>query len=119
MREIIADRFKLLIKTFKQANPNLTHEKAQERVKEYYDTIKNKPDVEKLAREKITEWKDEGIQKLQKNTLLSFWKKSKPLVSTSSINTAEQTEPDVEIFPACQEVKSLNQAIVTSSSSSS
>ena len=50
----MADRFNLLVKTFKQANPNLTHEKAQKRVKEYYDTIKNKPDVEKLAREKIT-----------------------------------------------------------------
>ena len=32
----------LLVKTFKQANPNLTHEKAQKRVKEYYDMIKNK-----------------------------------------------------------------------------
>ena len=95
-----ANRFNLLVKTFKQANPNLTHEKAQKRVKEYYDTIKNKPDVEKLAREKITEWKHEGIQKRQKNTLLSFWKKSIPSVSTSSINTAKQTEPDVEILPA-------------------
>ena len=46
------DRFNLLVKTFKQANPNLTHEEAQKRVKEYYDTIKNKLDVEKLAREK-------------------------------------------------------------------
>ena len=91
VREIMADRFNLLVKTFKQANPNLTHEKAQKRIKEYYDTIKNKPDVEKLAREKITEWKHEGIQKRQKNTLLSFWKKSKPSVSRSSINTAEQT----------------------------
>ena len=45
------------LKTFKQANPNLTREKAQKRVKEYYDTIKNKPDVENLAWEKITEWK--------------------------------------------------------------
>ena len=52
---IIANRFNLLVKTFKQANPNLTHEKAQKRVKEYYDTIKNKPDVEKLGQEKITE----------------------------------------------------------------
>ena len=55
VREIMADsadRFNLLVKTFKQANPNLTHEKAQKRVKEYYDTIKNKLDVEKLAREK-------------------------------------------------------------------
>ena len=43
--------------------------------------------VEKLAREKITEWKHEGILKRQKN---SFWKKTKPLLSTSSINTAEQ-----------------------------
>ena len=34
--------------------------------------------MEKLAWEKITEWKHEGIQKRQKNTLLSFWKKSKP-----------------------------------------
>ena len=58
--------------------------------------------MEKLAREKITEWKHEDIQKRQKNILLSFWKKSKPLVSTSSANTAEQTEPDVEILPACQ-----------------
>ena len=32
----------LLVKTFKQANANLTNEKAQKRVKEYYDTIKNK-----------------------------------------------------------------------------
>ena len=46
-------------------------------------------------------------------------KKSKPSVSTLSINTAEQTEPDLEIFPACQEAKSSNQAIVASSSSSS
>ena len=74
--------------------------------------------MEKLAREKITEWKHEGIQKRQKNTLLSFWKKSKPSVSRSSINTAEKTEPDVEILLACQEAKSLNQTIVTSSSSS-
>ena len=110
----------MLVKTFKQANPNLINEKAQKRVKEYYnDTIENKPDVEKLAREKITEWKHEGIQKRQKNALLSLWKKSKPSVSTSSINTAEQTEPDVEILPACQEAKSSNQAIVASSSSSS
>ena len=115
---IIANRFNLLVKTFKQANPNLTQEKAQKRVKEYYDTIKNKPDVEKLGQEKITEWKHKGIQKRQKNTLLSFWKKSKPSVSTSSINTAEQTEPDVEILLACQEAKSSNQTIVTSSSSS-
>ena len=70
--------------------------------------------MEKLAREKITEWKHEGIQKRQKNTLLSFWKKSKPSVSTSKINTAEQTEPDVEILPAYQEAKSSNQAIVGS-----
>ena len=53
----MADRFNLLVKIFKQANPNLTHWKAEKRVKEYYDTIKNKPDVEKLAREKITEKK--------------------------------------------------------------
>ena len=43
VREIMADRFNLLVKTFKQANPNLTHEKAQKRVKEYHDTIKNNP----------------------------------------------------------------------------
>ena len=115
---ILVDRLNLLLKTFKQADPNLTHEKAQERVKEYCDTIKNKPDVEKIAREKITEWKHEGITKRQENTLLSFWKKSKPSISASSINTAEQTEPDVEILLACQEAKSSNQAIVASSSSS-
>ena len=57
----MADRFNLLVKTFKQVNPNLTDEKEQKRVKKYYDTIKNKPDVEKLAREKITEWKHEGV----------------------------------------------------------
>ena len=52
MREIIADnRFNLLVKTFKQANPNLTQEKAPKTVKEYYDTIKNKSDVETLVRE--------------------------------------------------------------------
>ena len=68
--------------------------------------IKSKPDVEKLAQEKITEWKHDGIQKRQKNTLLSFWKKSKPSVLTSSINTAEQTVPDVEILSGCQETKS-------------
>ena len=73
-----ADRFNLSVKICKQANPNLTREKAQKRVKEFYDRIKNKPDVEKLALEKITEWKHEVIQKRQKNTLLSFWKKSKP-----------------------------------------
>ena len=33
--------------------------------------------MEKLAREKITEWKHKVIQKRQKNTLISFWKKSK------------------------------------------
>ena len=33
-------------------------------------------------------------------------KKSKPSASTSSINTAEQAEPDVEILPACLEAKS-------------
>ena len=115
----MADRFNLLVWTFKQANPSLTHKKAQKRIKENYDTIKNKPDAVKLAREKITEWKTwRYIQKRQKNTLHSFWKKSKPLVSTSSINTAEQTEPDVEILLACQEAKSSNQAIVGSSSSS-
>ena len=57
--EIMADRFNsylIVSKKFKQANTNLTHEKAQKRVKQYYDLIKNKPDVEKLAREKITEW---------------------------------------------------------------
>ena len=59
----MADRFNLLVKTFKQANPNLTHEIAQKKVKMYYDTIKNKPDVEKLAREKKTEWKHEGFYK--------------------------------------------------------
>ena len=46
-------------------------------------------------------------------------KKSQPSASTSSINAAEQAEPDVEILPACQEAKSSNQAIVASSSSSS
>ena len=86
----MADRFNLLVKTFKQVNPNLTDEKEQRKAKKYYDTIKDKPDVEKLAREKITKWKHEGIQKRQKNTLLSFWKKSKHSISTSSINTAEQ-----------------------------
>ena len=45
VRKIMADRFNLLVKTFKQANPNLTHEKVQKRIKEYYDTIKNKPDA--------------------------------------------------------------------------
>ena len=113
----MTNRFNLFGKTFKQANPNLTHEKARKKVKEYYDTIKNKPDVEKLAQENIIEWKHKGIQKRQKNTLLSFWKKSKPSVSTSSINPAEQTEPDVEILSACQEAKSSNQAIVALSSS--
>ena len=33
-------------------------------------------------------------------------KKSKPSVLTSSINAAEQTEPDVEILSGCQETKS-------------
>ena len=75
--------------------------------------------MEKLAWEKITEWKHEGIQKRQKNTLLSFWKKSKPSVSTSRINTAEQTEPDVEILLTCEEAKSSKQTIVASSSLSS
>ena len=54
----MADRFNsylIVSKKFKQANTNLTHEKVQKRVKEYYDPIKNKPDVGKLAREKITE----------------------------------------------------------------
>ena len=46
----MVDRTNLLVKTFKQANPNLIHEKAQKRVKEYYDMIKNKPDVEKLVK---------------------------------------------------------------------
>ena len=46
----MVDRPNLLVKTFKQANPNLTHEKAQKRVKEYYDMIKNKLDVEKLVK---------------------------------------------------------------------
>ena len=92
------------LKTFKQANPNLTREKAQKRVKEYYDTIKNKPDVEKLAWEKTTEWKHEDIQKHQKNTLFSFRKKSKHSISTSSINTRSQTEPDVEIL-LCMRMK--------------
>ena len=58
VREIMAEsanRFNLLVKTFKQANANLAHKKTQKRVKEHYDTIKNKPDVEKLAQEKITE----------------------------------------------------------------
>ena len=77
VREIMADRFNLLVKTFKQANPNLTQSTTHKRVKEYYGTIKNKLDVEKLAREKITEWKHKVIQKRQKNTLISFWKKSK------------------------------------------
>ena len=36
VRQIMADRFNLLVKTFKQANPNLTHEKAQNGVKGYY-----------------------------------------------------------------------------------
>ena len=58
-------RFYLLVKIFKPSNPNLIHEKAQKRVKRYYDTIKNKHDVEKLARKKLTEWKHEGIQKRQ------------------------------------------------------
>ena len=72
--------------------------------------------MDKLARWKITEWKHEGIQKRHKNTLLSFWKKSKPSVSTSSINTAEQTESDVEILLTCEEAKFSKQAIVASSS---
>ena len=62
MTENLADRFNLLVKTFNQANPNLTHEKAQKRVKMYYDAIKNKPDVEKLTREKKTESKHEGLR---------------------------------------------------------
>ena len=94
----MTDILNLLLKTFKQANPNLKHEKAQERVKECLWHVKYKPDLEKLALEKITELKHEGIQKRQKNTFLSFRKKAKPLVSTSSINTVEQTEPDVEIL---------------------
>ena len=75
--------------------------------------------MDKLALGNITEWKHEGIQKRQKNTLLSFWKKSKPSVSTSRINTAEQTEPDVEILLTCEEAKSSKQTIVASSSLSS
>ena len=51
VREIMGDRFNLFVKTFKQANPNLTQEEAPKIVKEYYDTIKNKSDVEKLVRE--------------------------------------------------------------------
>ena len=74
----MADRFNLLVKIFKQANPNLTHEKAQKRANEYYDTIKNKPDVEKLAREKITEWKHEGIKERQKN-IIFFLEKNQNL----------------------------------------
>ena len=57
VREIMGDRFNLLVKTFKQANPNLTQEKAPKTVKEYYDTIKNKSDVETLVREmEMSEW---------------------------------------------------------------
>ena len=59
------------LKTFKQANPNLTREKAQKRVKEYYDTIKNKPDVENLAWEKITEWKRRYTETSEKHYFLS------------------------------------------------
>ena len=58
----------LLVWIFKQSDPNLTHKKAQKRIKEYYDTIKNKPDVEKLALEKITEWKHAGIYRNVRKT---------------------------------------------------
>ena len=43
VREIMAEsanRFNLLVKTFKQANPNLAHKKAQKRVREYMARLK-------------------------------------------------------------------------------
>ena len=81
--EIMADRNNLLAKIFKQANPNLTYEKAQKRVKEYYDTIKNKPEVEKLAREKVTYFLSRKnqhqvlTQKNQRNQIKKFFPHAK------------------------------------------
>ena len=74
VREIMTDRFNLLVKTFKQANPNLTHEKAQKRVKDYYDTIKNKFGTHLDENGKIID----GVKELQNfrkagETLSEIW----------------------------------------------
>ena len=76
VREIMTDRFNLLVKTFKQANPNLTHEKAQKRVKDYYDTIKNKFGTHLDENGKIID----GVKELQNfrkagETLSEIWSK--------------------------------------------
>lgn len=74
-KKITADNFNELVKAFKDANHNLTQDILQKKVKQHYDAIKNKSDVDKLTRGKIGKWKHLAAQKRQKNTILSFFKK--------------------------------------------
>ena len=64
---ILANNFNMLVKAFKDANPDLTHNISQKKVKQYYDRIKNKPDGDKLTLEKkVTNF----TRKLSANVLL-------------------------------------------------
>ena len=79
-----------------------------EQVKQYYDTLKNKPDVDKLTYKKIREWKHMAVQKHKEKHNTFFLKKtplSSVLTSTESVsstNTTEQTAKDetkVDVIP--------------------
>ena len=62
-----------LVSAYKLAKPGIKHSDTDDYVKEYFDTIKNKPNATELGKAKITEWKRSSL----KASLLCFWENVK------------------------------------------
>ena len=102
------ENFNKLVKAYKNANPEKTHDASQFIVKEYYDKIKHDPDVDKIVEGKVAEWEREGLQKRSKTNILSFWKKTpnssnsggKSGESPSNVEASADDDAEIEILPS-------------------
>ena len=97
-----------LVDAFKISSPESSHAVAQKKAKVYFDKVKDKPDVEELVNEKVSEWKRSGLKrKINNNSFFTSWSKktasAESTASTSKPSTTESTpdvaaEPDVQIL---------------------
>ena len=82
-----------LVSAYKLAKPGIKHPDAGKYVKQYFDTIKKKPNATKLGKVKITEWKRSSSKR--KASLLYFWKnvqKHKIIILESNAQSFGPTE---------------------------
>ena len=94
-----------LVDAFKCSSPESSHAVAQQKAKIYFDKIKDKPNVEELVNQKVSDWKRAGLKrKISNNSFFTSWSKTasskstpeKPTASSESASEKRTTEPTPE-----------------------